>query len=174
MNQSTLNLMPIKSTDSILEIGFGGGGLIKMILDQNDYCLVHGVDISPAMVTYCEKKLKTHINASRLRLNCASVTALPHASSSLDKVCSVNSLYFWPGIKESLSEIKRVLISGGMLVICIETKASMQRHACTRYDFQLLEATEIKNCLETAGFKQLNIQVRQSKSSDYLTITGQK
>jgi ubiquinone/menaquinone biosynthesis C-methylase UbiE len=174
MNQSTLDALDVNNNESILEIGFGGGGLLEMILKKNDSCIVHGADISPEMVSFCENKLKKYISKNRLRITCSSISNLPYGDESFSKVCSVNNLYFWPNVENSLLEILRVLKKDGQVVITVETKISMEKHDCTKHNFRLLERSEIENSLNHVGFGNVETFSCKSITYDYVAIIGRK
>lgn len=174
INQTTLDALNLNDNDSILEIGFGGGGLLEMILESNSSCLVQGADISPEMVSFCETKLKEYISQKRLRTTCSSISNLPYPNEEFSKVCSVNNLYFWPNIENSLMEIMRVLKKGGQVVIAVESQQSMGKHDCTKHNFKILEESEIEIALTHAGFKDISTVSCKTKIDDYIAFTGYK
>jgi ubiquinone/menaquinone biosynthesis C-methylase UbiE len=174
INKTTLDALNLNDNDSVLEIGFGGGALLEMILESNSSCYVQGADISPEMVSFCERKLKKHISQKRLRTTCSSISNLPYSNEEFSKVCSVNNLYFWPSIEKSLMEIMRVLKKGGLVVIAVESQQSMEKHDCTKHNFKILEESEIETALILAGFKEISTVSCKTKTDDYVAFTGHK
>lgn len=174
INKATLDALMLKDDDSILEIGFGGGALLKMILESNRSCYVHGADISPEMVDFCQKQLRKYISQNRLRTTCSSISNLPYSNEQFSKICSVNTLYFWPDIDRSLMEIVRVLKKGGRIVIALESQQSMEKHDCTKHNFKILPESEIETALTRAGFKHISTVSCKTETDDYIAFTGHK
>ena len=46
------------------------------------------------------------------------VSAIPYEDQRFDKVCTVNTIYFWPEPERNAAQIYRVTPSGGTAVIC--------------------------------------------------------
>jgi ubiquinone/menaquinone biosynthesis C-methylase UbiE len=105
MNRLTFAQLEVRPGDTVLEVGFGGGGLLAMILDATEG-EVTGVDLSEVMVARARRRFA---NVPRLRLHVGSVDALPLANASVDKACSVNNIYFWPDPAAAMAELARVL-----------------------------------------------------------------
>jgi SAM-dependent methyltransferase len=106
MNGVALELVAPAPGERVLEIGFGGGALLRMMRARG--AEVAGVDVSEAMVR-------------RLRgfdVQVASAERLPFPGSAFDAAVSLNSLYFWPDPEAAFREIARALRPGGRQVIC--------------------------------------------------------
>ena len=54
---------------------------------------------------------------------------MPYADGTFDKVCTVNTLYFWPSPLENVREMRRVMKPGGRLVVAFRSRESLQRAA---------------------------------------------
>ena len=112
---------------ALLEIGCGTGRDSEIILDSVsnrdtafDYCIS---DISFPMLEFCQHKLRGRISdrqGGRVRLCQASACELPFEDESFDTVYSFGILSDLPDIPLALSEINRVVKSGGKVVIVDE------------------------------------------------------
>ena len=80
MNRLTFARLEVQPGDSVLEVGFGGGGLLAMILAATEG-EVTGVDLSAAMAARARRRFA---KVRRLRLEVGSVDALPLADASVD------------------------------------------------------------------------------------------
>src|SRR3546814_17556416 len=116
MNRLQLKQLDLQQHDSVLEVGFGGGGLLAMILASTSG-EVHGVDISRPMVQRASRRFRRH---GRLHLHRASAEALPLPDAAVDKACSVNNIYFWGDPAAAMAEFARVIRTGGRPAICFD------------------------------------------------------
>jgi SAM-dependent methyltransferase len=133
----------------VLEIGFGGGGLIAMLLDSGA-ATVTGADSSEAMVERARRRFRGR--GDRVRLHRTSAEALPLGDASMDAAISVNSLYFWPDIEAAFAELARVIRPAGRLVLCFEPPDELRKWPGHRFGFRLLEVDEVKRLMKSAGF----------------------
>jgi arsenite methyltransferase len=148
MNRLALEQLRLGPRDTVLEVGFGGGGLLAMILASTSG-EVHGVDISEAMVERARRRFRRH---DRLRLHLASADALPLPDGSVDKACSVNNIYFWADPAAVMAEFARVIRPGGRLAICFEPADELRKWPGHEYGFRLYEGHEVQRLFADAGF----------------------
>ena len=80
---------------------------------------ISGVDFSQAMVEQAKQKFKPEIESGKVSLEVADVRELQFDDNTFDKICTVNTIYFWNEPLLSLQEIKRVLKNDGKLVVGI-------------------------------------------------------
>lgn len=151
VNLAALEALDVQAGERILEVGFGGGDLLGRLLDAGAGEVI-GADPSSAMV---ERARRRHSKQSRLRLIEASVTALPLADRSVDKACSVNSLYFWRNLDAAAWEFARVVRPGGKLVLCFQTPRAVRAWPGHRFGFHAWEEEEVASAVEAAGFGDL-------------------
>jgi arsenite methyltransferase len=149
MNALALSQLGLQPRDRVLEVGFGGGNLLRQILAATS-TEVTGIDASEAMVARARRRLRRE---ARLMLSHASAEALPVSDQSFDKAVSVNSLYFWPDPSRAFAEFARVLKSGGRLVICFEPAEELSKWPGHRHGFRLFEVAEVKALMESSGFE---------------------
>ena len=151
MNIAALEALDVQAGERVLEVGFGGGDLLGRLLEAGAGEVV-GADASSAMVVHARR---SYSRAARLRLIEASVTVLPLADRSVEKACSVNSLYFWPNLDAAAWELARVIRPGGMLALCFQTAQSVRDWPGHRFGFHAWEEEEIASAVEAAGFSEL-------------------
>ena len=169
MNRLTLDSLEIGPSDHVLEVGFGGGGLLAKLLERTDGQVI-GVDLSPEMVDRAGRRFR---GVGRLRLVQGSVQALPLASQSVDKACSVNNVYFWRDPVAALSELARVLKPGGRLALCFEPPSELKKWPGHRFGFRLYEACELRELMASTGFDNLAVSEGRGRKPDlFLCLTG--
>ncbi|MFN3389956.1 MAG: class I SAM-dependent methyltransferase, partial [Allosphingosinicella sp.] len=88
MNRLALEMLAPQPGQRMLDIGFGGGGLLAALSARG--CEPVGVDVSEAAVRRARRRLPG------AALHQAPVEAMPLADASVDAAVSLNSLYFWP------------------------------------------------------------------------------
>jgi len=55
------------------------------------------------------KKNRLFIKTGRVKLKNASIDKIPFQDNEFNKVCTANTIYFWPNPHEDIKEIYRVL-----------------------------------------------------------------
>lgn len=125
MNQSheSLTLWAMKflpeTSGKILDVGCGGGATLGRLLHQYPDSQVYGIDYSPDSVKLSEKT-----NEKQLEKRCfveeASVLALPYEENSFSVITAFETIYFWGDYEKAFSEIKRVLKTQGIFLVCCE------------------------------------------------------
>ena len=149
MNRLALEQAAIRPGEHVLEIGFGGGGLIAMLLDAGAG-RVTGVDVSEPMVERARRRFRAQ--GDKVVLHLASAESLPLADSSVDAALSLNSLYFWPDMEAAFAELARVVRPGGRVILCFEPPEELRKWPGHRHGFRLLEVDEVRRLMEAAGF----------------------
>jgi ubiquinone/menaquinone biosynthesis C-methylase UbiE len=113
LNNWTIDLLDIKPTDRVLELGFGPGlGICKVAAIATEG-LVAGVDFSELMVRKAQKRNAAAIAAGRVDLKQGDVSSLPYDDQTFDKVIAIQLIYFCQPPHIFLKESRRVLKSGG-------------------------------------------------------------
>jgi ubiquinone/menaquinone biosynthesis C-methylase UbiE len=114
-----LELLDIKPTDSLLEVGSGPGRGLELAAAQAHAGRVVGVDPSETMLEMARNRNQVQIEAGRLELHRVSVEQLPFDDTSFDKAMTMNSLHLWSDPVGGLREIRRVLRPGGRIAVAI-------------------------------------------------------
>lgn len=107
-----LSLTP---TDYLLEVGCGGGALLKSALQSG--CRAAAVDHSAEMVRVAGMENAAAIAAGRLAILEGSADALPFATDTFTCAAMTGVLGFLPRPVAALAEMRRVLVPGGRVVI---------------------------------------------------------
>jgi SAM-dependent methyltransferase len=87
---------------------------------KNHEGLVVGVDIAAGMVDEAASAAR-RAGVDDLRLVQANAHSLPFEDASFGAILCTNGLQVMPGLRESVSEMGRVLIPGGMLFVSVVT-----------------------------------------------------
>jgi arsenite methyltransferase len=173
LNDAVFDLLALEPTDRVLEIGFGGGYLLGRISAIVTEGLLAGIDISPVMVAQCENRYRKKIEEGRLELKHAAAEALPYPSGNFTKVCSTNSIFYWQDVSRAISEIERVLVPDGSLVLCFTCKSSLEKRNFAS-NIQLFEADEIQALLTAKGFQSIRTALSTDQHREFICVTGKK
>jgi SAM-dependent methyltransferase len=151
MNRLALKELAPAPGEHVLEVGFGGGGLIAMLLTAGAG-RVAGIDPSEAMLQRAQKRFRTAIRSGAVCLYPTSAERLPFFDACFDKAASLNSLYFWPDPEAAFAELARILRPGGRLVIALEPPEELRKYRGHSHGFRLFEVAEVRALMEGAGF----------------------
>ncbi|MER7614978.1 class I SAM-dependent methyltransferase [Nonomuraea wenchangensis] len=148
-----VSLLDVRSTDRVLEIGFGPGVAIAEFAARATRGQVFGVDHSRAMVRRAARRNAAAVRAGRVHLAHASVERLPSFGGPLDAVLAVNSVGFWPDPVERLGELRRLLRPAGRIALVSQPRCP----GATR-DTTAQAARELQDLLTRAGFTHLRVE----------------
>lgn len=154
MNAVALEELALVPGERFLEIGFGGGALLRAAKAAS--AKVSGVDVSEAMIG----------RAKGLDVHLASAEALPFADRTFDKAASLNSLYFWPDPERALGEIARVLRPGGRLLLGFEPAKELRKYPGHVHGFRVFEVAEVRALMEGAGFGNITERWGKGRKPD--------
>jgi ubiquinone/menaquinone biosynthesis C-methylase UbiE len=143
---------------SVLDVGCGTGGLLREL--KRPRLKLAGVDISPRMIAEAKKRLG---NTADLRV--ADSERLPWKAGTFDLVVTTDSLHHWPHPLLALSEMKRVLKTGGHVVVADVTAPPVLKQLgnwMARFgregDVRVYSAGDLEVMLRDAGFVDFKLE----------------
>lgn len=158
MSRLALEMLAPRPGERLLDVGFGGGGLIAAL--QRAGAVPVGVDVSEAMVARGRRRFPG------TELHCAPAERLPLDDSSVAKAVSLNSLYFWADPAAAFAELARAIAPGGRLVIGFEPAEELRKWPGHRHGFRLFEVEEVKRLMERAGFDPIEEKWGRGRKPD--------
>ena len=96
----------------------------------------------------------------------SSIENIPYAANYFNKICSANTIYFWPQPESNAKELYRVLKAGGKLILGFRTKEQLQNTSFSEHGFQLYSEDSVVSLLSRAGFEDVEIVKEPSKKYD--------
>lgn len=173
MNQLTLGQLALAPQDRILEVGFGGGALLEQILRAGPPAFLAGLDISTDMVRLAGRRLQRYISDGKLEVSCGNVEALPYAAGQFTKLCTVNTIYFWPDPAAAFAECRRVLQTGGQILVCFNSREELEAWPPHKHGFRLYEVAEIESLLIASGFETVRVvNANDADQGRYYCVSG--
>lgn len=164
ITQFTYNNMSVEDGNRILEIGFGNGKLMDHLLAKASITLC-GIDFSDTMVHEARAHHAGNIKQGCVEIKHGSVDGIPYPNDHFDKICHINTLYFWPDPLGCAKETLRVLKQGGSIYTGIRPKEQMEKFPFTQYGFTCYDAEDAAQLFRDAGFS--HVEVKQQKDPPF-------
>jgi ubiquinone/menaquinone biosynthesis C-methylase UbiE len=167
----------VKPEFVVLDVGCGGGKTISRLARRAFKGKVYGIDHSLDMVDYSRKVNNRLAALNRVEITEGSVEKTGFKDSLFDLVTAIETYYFWPDLPTAFREIKRILKTGGLLLIVSEmikdgtfelenAEIISKTHVC------LLPPAKIKELLLLEGFQ--TVKVFKKIKSPWNAILAQK
>ena len=162
MNDFVSELMSVQTDDRIFEIGFGTGKLIYKLAQQIDKGFIEGVDFSRTMVSIAQKRNKKNIATGKVKIFEGDFDTMPCEKETFSKVCSVNTLYFWPTPVHTARKIADILKPDGKFILAFEDIEQLKQRKLNQEVFHLYSKDEVQDLLINAGFSN-NVSIVSRK-----------
>jgi arsenite methyltransferase len=163
INLHVVGALDLKAQDRVLELGFGGGVGLAIVLAHEPAVELAGIDVSTDMVARCVKRF-----GSKPNLRQGSVDALPFVDNAFDKVFGVNVSYFWPDMARALAELRRILAPGGTFVLGIRPLEVLRRMRFDDAGHRVWTAEQYEQALSAAGFSVRRVQRMPDPAGAYV------
>ena len=153
-NAMIVTSLAIRAGSDVLEIGFGDGRTVPMVMAQAIGVQYDGLDHSPTMVEEAKLFNRELIAAGKASFTLGSANRMPYADASFDFVFSIGVVHFWTDPEVALAEVRRVLRVGGTMVMgCLSPKEAPS-FARAEYGFHLREAATWEEMCLAAKFSE--------------------
>jgi len=144
LNRFVYSIMAVQAGDHVLDVGCGTGKLIGRIARQTAGCVAEGIDFSASMAAISRRKNGKHIAAGKVRIHEGNVDHLQIPAGSFTKICSVNTIYFWPAPESTIKKMVQLLKPGGMLVLGYEDIAQLKKRRLDTEVFRFYSKDEVE------------------------------
>lgn len=115
-----LSALPRSGATRSLDIGCGGGRNVARMRHRHHGGLAYGVDLSPLSVRQSTWYNLPAILRGRSAILAADAEELPFRDGYFDVVTAFETIYYWPDLDGAFREVRRVLRTGGVFLICNE------------------------------------------------------
>ncbi|MFP3596648.1 class I SAM-dependent methyltransferase [Chryseobacterium sp. SIMBA_029] len=161
MTLESIRTLLIEDNEHILEIGHGNAGHLKNIISVANNIRYTGIDISETMHQEAKSLNKAFENQADFVLY--EGKKLPFQDKTFDKICTVNTVYFWEEPVEFLNEIYRVLKDDGTFVLTFGQRDFMETLPFTEYNFTLYNNDEMEDVVSKSHFKRMKISEKEEE-----------
>ncbi len=148
-----IELLNVRLDDKVLEVGFGPGIAIQLLLQRLPAGSVARVDQSQEMVRQAAARNADALRNRRVDLRYGSVERLPFADQTFDKALAINPMQAWPDAR-----VWRVLKHGGVVPLDFTVNSGHPKQG-------------VAEILALAGFAQAQI-VDRSKLFCAIAVSG--
>lgn len=152
INRYMIDQLKPRSGEVLLEVGMGNGYFVPEVLKAADSLTYIGCDFSEVMVKEAAVQNEKLVNEGKAKFYLAAAHQLPVDALSIDKIFTLNTIYFFTDSKAVLTEFRRVLKPGGMVFIGIRPKSVMENYPFAQFGFAMYEKEDLMNLLETNDF----------------------
>jgi ubiquinone/menaquinone biosynthesis C-methylase UbiE len=158
--RETLSRLPLRPADRLLDVGCGTGALLAELSRIHPPNLLAGVDPSPEMLAVARRKLPEPVELLE-----GWAEELPFPDERFDVVVSCNVFHYIRHPLAALKETRRVLRSGGRLVITDWCDDYLACRICDWYlrffdpaHFRVYGRDECLRLLEQAGCDRAEVE----------------
>lgn len=153
MNLVTINSLEISDNDTVLEIGMANGRFVPHVLEKSKNVHYVGIDYSEDMISLARDTFSELNTTGKVEFKLGDVHSLPLSSCAVDKIFTVNTIYFWEDINLAFEECRRVLKPNGFFAIAIRPKGCLQKYPSTQFNFKQFEIQDIEELFTSHGFE---------------------
>lgn len=176
-----LSHVKIKKTDTVLDVGCGGGRTISKLAEMASDGRIHGIDYSEESVTASHRYNTRWIDIGRVSVRQGTVSQLAFDDNTFDLVTAIETHLFWPDLPTDVLEIQRVLRPGGRLLIAAEIykggkhlegvrKQIFDKHLAAKMN--LLTSEEHRTLLSGAGYS--DVETFEAVEKGWICAIGKK
>jgi arsenite methyltransferase len=171
MNAFAVRLLDLQPSDRVLEVGFGGGVTLPSLIGAAAF--LGAVDRSQDVVAWAHARYSRDVASGKADFREGTVESIPFGANAFNKVCTVNTVYFWSSLEAGLAEIYRVLVPGGRTVIGFLPKEWMDRMSYPADIFTSRAPAELIAALEEAGFKKVRVE-RATPTTQWNVVVAER
>jgi len=171
MTKSSIAALNVGEGDVVLEIGHGNCGHLKYLIDAAEEIKYIGLEISETMNNEAKKQLSS-VEAKNVEFKLYKGNELPLDNESVDRVLTVNTLYFWEKPIAFLMEIFRVLKNDGLCIVTYAHKEFMNTLPFVNEKFRLYNPKDLDGLLKVTKMTLKRNYKKQetvrNKAGDYV------
>lgn len=173
MTVHAIDRLFITENSRILELGHGNGKHLPYLLQQKEGVTYYGLEISKEMNREAADLNRGFIEKKQAVFQLYDGLHIPFADHYIDRIFTVNTIYFWQDPVFLLSELYRVLKPGGRLNIAFAQQHFMETLPFTKYGFTLYDDEKMEQLIRKSAFRiagtETQTEAIESKTGDRIS-----
>jgi SAM-dependent methyltransferase len=157
MYRGIVDELEIQNNLRILDVGFGNGYLETLIMKKGK-CDIEGIDISEDMVKKAISLNHKYVEAGNIKFRLGDCCSMDYKDGTFDVVTTMNTIYFWKDTRKGMSEVYRVLKSGGVFYNAVISKDNLDSIFYTKSGFKKFKNEEYIEIGREVGFANVEIK----------------
>ncbi|MET0565674.1 MAG: class I SAM-dependent methyltransferase [Acidimicrobiia bacterium] len=158
-NSVAVDQIGLDSDDRFLDLGCGLGAALEHAAGSG--AATSGIDPSPSMV----ERASERVPKADVRLG--SAESIPFDDDAFTAALSVSTYHHWADASAGLNEVRRVLASGGRLLI-VERKLRRS----TGHGLDQAAAGRLGELLESHGYTTVEVDTIRAGRAEYLAVSA--
>jgi SAM-dependent methyltransferase len=152
-NDRAVDLLELKSSQTILEIGFGQGRTAAILAEAGHQLL--GVEVSSTMLHQATARNRKACHTGQVKLAQGDGIRIPFDDNSADVAFMTHAIYFMADPQETLCHVARVLRPGGRLVVATRVSDDPIPAWIDPNIYRIPSRQELTEMLRVAGFDSI-------------------
>lgn len=152
MTRNAILNLKLSPDDRVLELGHGNAGHLDFFLAQSNGIQYIGLEISSLMRDEAKQINRLAVEAGKAQFILYDGKTLPFEDRSIDKIFTVNTLYFWENPSAVFAELARVLKPNGILALTFAHRSFMETLPFTAFGFTLYNPDEVLEIVSGTNF----------------------
>jgi arsenite methyltransferase len=158
LSRHALSALGLKPGDTAMEVGFGGGVGLPLVLDAvGAQGRVVGLDRASAMLAQAQKSFAADILMGRLSLVRAELPNWPPDLPLFDGILAVNVVYFWDQPQACVNALAAALKPGGRLSLGLRPPEAAKASGLDKAGFNTVEPGAVLGWLRNAGLEDARL-----------------
>ncbi len=153
MTKNSISNLQLNAGDSVLELGHGNAGHLDFLFSQANEIHYTGLEISSLMHHEAKQSNQAHIETGKARFLLYDGGKMPVEDHTIDKVFTVNTIYFWKEPEMVFAELSRILKPGGTIALTFAHRSFMEMLPFTAFGFTLYNPDEILEIVSGTNFQ---------------------
>ena len=171
LNRAAFTALELNNHSRFLEIGFGGGDLIFDIAKNSTCREISGIDPSEPMVKRGQEYLARQPAFQQVNLYVGAVQSLPFSNNQFNRLCSINTVYFWPDLNAGCKEIARVSEPHCRVVLGFSSGMKLSQAGYSEHGFSFYQPESIHQAMSDNGLDLKTVKELERKNKDTFYIS---
>lgn len=147
----SIRLLASTDDDSILDIGCGNG-FVMSLLTKESRCTLTGIDPSESIIKDAHRRYGRHIKEGRMCFQCKGTDTMSFADNSFSKAYTINTVYFWDNLNNTLSSIRKVLKPNGIFINTLYSNKTLDGFSHTDFGYKRFTIEQLTSAGHALGF----------------------